>query len=67
MEHVGASPFVEGARCPTGASPGPVPHGVCEVENRFVLELLVDALEPLGRDYGLVHADTRSRAAGRTT
>jgi hypothetical protein len=37
------------------------------VENRFVLELLVDALEPLGRDYGLVHADTRSRAAGRTT
>ena len=40
---------------------GPDLLGVCEVENRFVLELLVDALAPLGRDYGLVHADTRDR------
>lgn len=39
---------------------GPDLLGVCEVENRFVLELLVAALGgPLpGRDYDIVHADT---------
>ncbi len=39
---------------------GPDLFGVCEVENRFVLELLVAALEgPLpGRNYDIVHADT---------
>lgn len=39
---------------------GPDLLGVCEVENRFVLELLVSALEdPLpARRYDIVHADT---------
>jgi endonuclease/exonuclease/phosphatase family metal-dependent hydrolase len=38
---------------------GPDLLGVCEVENRHVLEQLRDALAPLGRDYDIVHADTR--------
>jgi predicted extracellular nuclease len=40
---------------------GPDLLGVCEVENRFVLDLLVDALAarlPAGRRYEVVHADT---------
>jgi len=37
---------------------GPDLLGVCEVENRFVLELLVQALVPLGRNYEIVHHDT---------
>jgi hypothetical protein len=39
---------------------GPDLLGVCEVENRFVLELLVATLAtPLpGRNYAIVHADT---------
>ena len=34
--------------------------GVCEVENRFVLDLLADAVRGLlpGRAYRIVHADT---------
>lgn len=40
---------------------GPDLLGLCEVENRFVLELLVSALAgPLpGRKYKIVHADTK--------
>ncbi|MCI0437007.1 MAG: endonuclease/exonuclease/phosphatase family protein [Gemmatimonadetes bacterium] len=38
---------------------GPDLLGVCEVENRQVLELLREALQPLGRDYEIVHADAR--------
>ena len=40
---------------------GPDLLGVCEVENRFVLERLVGALAgPLpGRNYDIVHADTQ--------
>ncbi len=40
--------------------PGPTCSGVCEVENRFVLDILVDTLRtPLpGRTYAVVHADT---------
>lgn len=40
---------------------GPDLLGVCEVENRFVLDLLADALagQPGGRRYSVVHADTR--------
>ncbi len=34
---------------------GPDILGVCEIENRSVLEKLRDALSPLGRDYGIVH------------
>jgi hypothetical protein len=34
---------------------------VCEVENAHVLGLLRGALEPLGRDYRVAHADTRDR------
>jgi predicted extracellular nuclease len=39
---------------------GPDLLGVCEVENRFVLDLLVDVLRNRlpGRRYGIVHADT---------
>lgn len=39
---------------------GPDLLGVCEVENRFVLDLLADALaaDPLRRAYSIVHADT---------
>lgn len=39
---------------------GPDLLGVCEVENRFVLDLLATALHTLlpGRAYGIVHADT---------
>lgn len=36
---------------------GPDVLGVCEVENRNVLEMLVAALAPLGRSYGIVHHD----------
>lgn len=38
---------------------GPDLLGVCEVENRHVLELVREALQPLGRSYDIVHADTR--------
>ena len=46
------------ARLNDGA--GPDLLGVCEVENRFVLDLLVDDLaqRPGGREYAVVHADT---------
>ncbi len=39
---------------------GPDLLGVCEVENRFVVDLLVAAVEALlpGRSYDVVHADT---------
>jgi hypothetical protein len=39
---------------------GPDLLGVCEVENRFVLDSLVAAIQtPLpGRNYNIVHADT---------
>ncbi len=36
---------------------GPDVLGVCEVENRNVLEMLVTALAPLGRSYGIAHHD----------
>jgi hypothetical protein len=34
--------------------------GVCEIENRFVLDLHADPVHGLlpGRQYGIVHADT---------
>jgi hypothetical protein len=37
---------------------GPDLLGVCEVENRAVLDKLVAALSPLGRSYQVVHHDT---------
>ena len=42
------------------ANAGPDLLGVCEVENRFVVDLLVDAIEARlpGRQYEVVHADT---------
>jgi predicted extracellular nuclease len=43
------------------AGRGPDILGLCEVENRHVLDLLVKALTPLGRSYGVVHADTSDR------
>ncbi len=44
----------------TGMNDGASPDilGVCEVENRFVLELLRNALHAPGRDYQVAHADT---------
>ena len=46
------------AQMNTGA--GPDLLGVCEVENRFVLDLLADAVHQLlpGRSYRIAHADT---------
>lgn len=37
---------------------GPDLLGVCEVENKFVLEKLVSALAPLNRNYAIAHHDT---------
>ncbi|MBN1306164.1 MAG: hypothetical protein JXA13_17130 [Anaerolineales bacterium] len=40
---------------------GPDILGVCEVENSYVLELLLGALAPMGRKYAIVHHDTEDR------
>lgn len=40
---------------------GPDLLGVCEVENKAVLEKLVSALDSLGRKYAVVHADTKDK------
>ncbi len=40
------------------AGQGPDILGVCEIENRYVLELLCEVIQPLGRRYDIVHADT---------
>jgi len=40
-------------------SRGPDLLGVCEVENKKVLEKLIDALVLTGREYAVVHADTK--------
>ena len=37
---------------------GPDLLGVCEVENDYVMNLLVQSLAPLGRNYAIVHHDT---------
>lgn len=39
---------------------GPDVLGLCEVENRKVIEMLVARLAPLGRDYQIVHKDSPS-------
>src|SRR4051794_37970870 len=39
---------------------GPDVLGVCEVENRKVVEMLVEKLQPLGRKYEIVHKDSPS-------
>src|SRR4051794_2316041 len=39
---------------------GPDVLGVCEIENRKVVEMLVDKLKPLGRKYEIVHKDSPS-------
>jgi endonuclease/exonuclease/phosphatase family metal-dependent hydrolase len=39
---------------------GPDVLGLCEIENRKVLEMLRDALAPLGRKYEIVHKDSPS-------
>ena len=43
------------------AGSGPDLLGVCEVENDFVLNLLVQALAPLGRNYSIAHHDMSDR------
>ena len=40
---------------------GPDPLGVCEVENKYVMQLLVKNLTPLGRTYAIVHHDTKDK------
>src|ERR1041384_4656024 len=39
---------------------GPDVLGVCEIENRQVVEMLVEKLNPLGRKYEIVHKDSPS-------
>ena len=39
---------------------GPDVLGMCEVENRKVIEMLVEKLAPLGRKYEIVHKDSPS-------
>jgi 5'-nucleotidase (lipoprotein e(P4) family) len=39
---------------------GPAVLGLAEIENRYVVELLVEKLAPLGRDYKIVHQDSPS-------
>ncbi len=39
---------------------GPDVLGVCEVENRLVVEMLVEKLKPLGRKYEIIHKDSPS-------
>jgi len=48
---------------------GPDVLGVCEVENRHVLEQLATALVSTGRQYAVVHAEfgTLNRAKGTRT
>ncbi|MFA6148679.1 MAG: endonuclease/exonuclease/phosphatase family protein [bacterium] len=41
------------------AGKGPDLLGVCEIENEYVLNLLVDALKALNRKYKIAHADTK--------
>jgi hypothetical protein len=43
--------------CMMNGGNGPDMLGVCEVENGYVLDLLVQKLAPLGRNYGIVHHD----------
>jgi endonuclease/exonuclease/phosphatase family metal-dependent hydrolase len=40
---------------------GPDILGVCEIENAHVMELLVQALAPLGRNYAIAHHDMEDR------
>jgi endonuclease/exonuclease/phosphatase family metal-dependent hydrolase len=39
---------------------GPDVLGLCEIENRKVVEMLVEKLKPLGRKYDIVHKDSPS-------
>jgi len=40
---------------------GPDLLGICEVENRFVVDLLAQSLVPLGRNYQVIHHDTNDK------
>lgn len=40
---------------------GPDLLGICEVENKFVVDLLAQSLAPLGRNYKVVHHDTQDK------
>lgn len=46
--------------CDMNGNRGPDVLGLCEVENRKVVELLVKSLSRLKRDYGIVHQDSPS-------
>ncbi len=39
---------------------GPDVLGLCEIENRKVVEMLVEKLQPLGRKYEIIHKDSPS-------
>jgi hypothetical protein len=41
--------------CQMNGKKGPDMLGVCEVENKYVMDLLVGALAPLGRNYAVEH------------
>ena len=43
------------------ANRGPDLLGICEVENRYVMDLLVQYLASLGRNYQIIHADSPDR------
>ena len=45
--------------CLMNGGRGPDILGLCEVENIFVADLLIQALAPLGRNYAIVHHDTQ--------
>lgn len=45
--------------CRMNGGRGPDLLGVCEVENEYVMDLLVKNLTPLGRTYAIVHHDTK--------
>ncbi len=47
--------------CQMNGGKGPDLLGVCEVENAYVMNLLVQALAPLGRNYAVEHHDTSDR------
>jgi len=40
---------------------GPDILGMCEIENKYVVELLVSSLQHLGRNYDVVHHDTSDK------
>lgn len=51
---------LSGVICKMNGGKGPDVLGICEVENRKVVEMLVAKLQPLGRKYEIIHKDSPS-------